>query len=245
MIKVNNIELIEDLYDGVTINNKTILKGLDSFENNLLALLENLRGKKLLWIKLDIKDSSLIPILTQLGFVFYSCNQKDITLVKKLIKSAIIPVAKNHTIGVGAVVINENKLLVIKDCIRDVYRLPGGYIDNEESISVAAKREVLEETGVKIDIESIISLAHSYPSAFDESNFYIVAVAKALSFGINISDTDEITEAKWIDIEEFFNTENIIEYNKEVVKIALEKKGLKIVDKRYFNSSRVQEFFTI
>ena len=85
MIKVNNIELIEDLYDGVIINNKTILKGLDSFENNLLALLENLRGKKLLWIKLDIKDSSLIPILTQLGFVFYSCNQKDITLVKKLI----------------------------------------------------------------------------------------------------------------------------------------------------------------
>ena len=66
----------------------------------------------------------------------------------------------NHTLGVGAVVINsKNEILLIKEIIRnEYYKLPGWHIDDAEMISQALSREVFEETGVVVDFERIISI---------------------------------------------------------------------------------------
>ena len=239
MTKISNftsISLTSDKYDGITIDPSTIPKDIKEFERELLSIIKNIKDKKLLWIKISIEKSHIIALLTKYDFIFHHCNEKDLTMLKKLIKNPIIPTATNHTLGVGAVVIKNNKLLVIKDRIWQKYKLPGGYIDNKENISQALKREVYEETGIKIELDSIVSLGHFSPSQFEKSNLYVVCSAKALSYEINIIDSDEIIEARWMDIDEYFNCEDIHIYNKNIVKTALKDKGLKLETHNYFTN---------
>jgi len=222
------MNLTHDQYDGITIDSSTIPNSIEEFEKELLLIIENSENKKLLWIKLSIEQSQFIPILTKHDFVFHHCNERDITLVKKLIVKPIIPTATNHTLGVGAVVIDDDKLLVIKDRIWQKYKLPGGHIDDSENISNALKREVYEETGIEVEFESIISLGHFSPAQFGESNLYVVCRATALSKEINIIDDEEIMDAKWINIQEYLACEDVHSYNKAIVKNALETIGFKI-----------------
>ncbi|WP_331775228.1 NUDIX hydrolase [Sulfurospirillum sp. 1612] len=222
-----SFELKEDRYDGISITCLNIQHSLLEFEKEIQVILKNLTTKKLLWITLSIEHSKFIPILTQHGFLFHHCNERDITLVKKLIKNPIIPTAVNHTLGVGVVVRHDDDLLVIKDRIWQTYKLPGGFIDDGENISQAVVREVFEETGIDVTFEAITSLGHFLPAQFGESNLYVIAIATPLSTHIDIQDNHEILEARWMNIDEYLNREDVLPYNKAIVKSTLsEKKGL-------------------
>lgn len=223
-----SLNLINDQYDGTTIDGTTIPSSIEEFEEELIYLINHLQNKKLLWIKLQIEDSKYIPLLTSYEFVFHHCNERDITLFKRLIENPVIPTATNHTLGVGAVVIEDNKLLVVKDKIWQKYKLPGGHIDDKENISTALLREVYEETGVKVAFDSIVSLGHFTPGQFNESNLYVICKAQALSKEIDIKDIDEIIEARWLEVETFLSCENVHPYNKKIVETALSNIGFKI-----------------
>ncbi len=240
MTKTSNftsVNLVYDKYDGITIDTDTIPSDIKEFENELISISNNTKDKKLLWIKIPIEKSEIIPLLTKYDFVFHHCDAKNIAMLKKLIPDAIVPTAINHTLGVGAVIIDNNKVLLIKDKIWKQFKLPGGYIDDKENISHALQREVLEETGIKIELQSIVSLGHSYPSQFEQSNLYIVCNAKALSRKISIVDTDEILEAKWMDLDEYFDCEEIHDYNKNLVKAAVKNRGLSRKELDYFSDT--------
>jgi 8-oxo-dGTP diphosphatase len=224
-----SFHLSYDKYDGVTID-AVHCADAAGFESALIQLLERLENKKLLWIKLPIGQSEFIPVLTRHGFTYHHCNAADLTLVRKLVQNPEIPTAKNHTLGVGAVVTDGDKLLVIKDRIWQKYKLPGGYIDDRENISQALAREVREETGIAVAFESIVSLGHFTPGQFNESNLYVVCRAKPLSREINIIDSGEIIEARWMEIEHYLNHDEVVPYNKKIVQSALAGDGLKIDD---------------
>lgn len=221
-----SLDLINDKYDGVII--AQFPDDIKELKEELNYLFDHLENKKLLWIKLNIKDSHIIPLLTGYGFVFHHCNELDITLVKKLIDDPVIPTATNHTLGVGAVVLDDNKLLVIKDRFWQKYKLPGGHIDDRENISTALIREVYEETGVNVEFDSIISLGHFSPGQFNESNLYVVCRAIPLTKEIDIQDTDEIMEAKWLDVNIYLACDEVHPYNKKIVETALQSSGFKI-----------------
>ena len=234
------LNLITDNYDGITIDNSTISQNIDDFELELKTIIKNLKNKKLLWIKVPITKSNLIPLLTKYEFVFHHCNEDDITLLKRLSENPIIPTAKNHTLGVGVVVINDNnELLVIKDRLGKKYKLPGGYIDDDENISTAAVREVKEETGIDVDFTSIIALGHFKPHQFNESNVYIGCLAEAKSSKINIIDDYEIIEARWIDLDEFLNHDEVLLFNKKIVITAIKKDGLKFEHINMFKNRNI------
>jgi 8-oxo-dGTP diphosphatase len=231
--KIGCFNTILDPYNGITIEQSSLPTLKDEFEINLDYLIESTKDKRnLIWIYIDINRSDFIPVATKKGFTFHSCDEKYVLVVKRLIEDAIIPTAANHTLGVGAVVINEqNQLLVIKERISTLgYKLPGGHIDNGEMISTAVAREVKEETGIDVEFDSIISLGHFYPHQFHKSNLYILCIANAKSFEINIEDTKEISEAKWMDINEYLEDENVLSYSKAVVISALEYKGFKLAN---------------
>lgn len=217
-----------DPYNGITIDKNDLPDSKEEFEINLDFLIEEVKNRRnLIWIYIDIKDSDYIPLATKRGFFFHSCEENYTLLVKRLIPDAIVPTAANHTVGVGAVVINDNnEILVIKEKISTIgYKLPGGHIDNGEMISKAVIREVYEETGVKVDFESIISLGHFYPHQFHKSNLYILCICSARTLTIDIKDTKEIVDAKWVDVNEYINDENVLKYSRAIVKTALEQKG--------------------
>ena len=219
---------ILDPYNGITINTQSLPKTKEEFESNLDYLIQEVNYKRnLIWIYIDIGKSDFIQIATKKGFFFHSCDENYILLVKRTIKNAIIPTAANHTLGVGAVVINDkNEILVIKEKISNLgYKLPGGHIDNGEMISTALEREVLEETGIIVEFESIISLGHFYPHQFHKSNLYILCIAKPKTFEINIQDTQEIVDAKWVDVNKYLEDDEVLAYSKAVVFASLEYKG--------------------
>ena len=226
--KIGCFNTILDPYNGITIESKDLPNSKEEFELNLDFLIEEVQYKRfLIWIYIDIKKSDFISIATKKGFFFHSCDENYILLVKRTIKNAIIPTAANHTLGVGAVVINDkNEILVIKEKISNLgYKLPGGHIDNGEMISTALEREVLEETGIIVEFESIISLGHFYPHQFHKSNLYILCIAKPKTFEINIQDTQEIVDAKWVDVNKYLEDDEVLAYSKAVVFASLEYKG--------------------
>lgn len=59
----------------------------------------------------------------------------------------------NRRIAVDAVIIQDNKILLIKRLVepfKDYWALPGGGIDFDETAEEALQHEVIEETGLKI-----------------------------------------------------------------------------------------------
>ena len=241
-----SVDLKEDRYDGVTVEGITE-HTLSEFEAALSELLQSLQGKKLLWIKLPIERSDIIPLLTENGFVFHHCNETDITLLKKLTQNPVVPTAKNHTLGVGVVVLLGNDILVVRDRIHQTFKLPGGFIDDGENISGAVVREVLEETGVHVAFEAVVSLGHFTPAQFGESNLYVIASARPLSREIAIRDKEEILEARWMDVDAYLARDDVLPYNKALVRNALSgSKGLQIdntVELRIKTDTRYELFF--
>jgi len=227
--QIGCFKTILDPYNGITIEQTSLPSTKDEFEINLDYLIEETKEKRnLVWIYIGINHSDFIPLATKKGFNFHSCEEKYVLLVKRLINNAIIPTAANHTLGVGVVVIHENKLLVIKERISNVgFKLPGGHIDNSEMISTAVVREVKEETGIDVEFESIVSLGHFYPHQFHKSNMYILCTAKAKSFEINIEDTEEIIDAKWVSVDDYLRDESVLDYSKAIVETAINQKGFK------------------
>lgn len=225
------IKVIENKYNGLTIDNTTLPENKEIFEEDVVKLVESIKNKKLLWIKISVEKSNFIPILTKLDFEFHHCDEKNLMLVKKMAKDAIVPTTKNYIVGIGAIVFHEGRLLVIKDKFSRGYKLPGGHIEKNESIKNAVKREVYEETGVIIEFESIMNKGHFRNGQFGESNLYIVCTAKALSKKISIQDTSEIQEALWIETEDFLKSDDVNNYNKSVIEAAIKNKELKLIDR--------------
>ena len=85
-----------------------------------------------------------------------------------------------------------------------------------------------EETGIAIEFESIVGIGHFRRGQFGESNLHLVCTAKALSYAININDTAEIMEAKWMEISDFLNSEEVTHYYKSIVRSAINNKDLKL-----------------
>ena len=226
------IEIVNNKYDGVIVDNTTLPDKKDIFQKEILRLIEQLNNKKLLWIKIPIEKSDFIPILANLDFEFHHCDEKNLLLVKKMTSDAIVPTTKNYIVGVGAIVFNEGQLLVIKDRLSTGYKLPGGHIDKNESIKNAVKREIYEETGINVEFESIANIGHFRNGQFGESNLYIVCTAKALSKVITINDSSEIAEARWISPVDFLNSDDVNAYNKSVVEAVLNNKELKLVEQK-------------
>lgn len=109
---------------------------------------------------------------------------------------------------------DKNNILVVKDKYESPelggfgYKLPGGYVDDREHIHIAAIREVKEETGIDTEFESIIAFRHSHNQWWameSMSKLYFCCVLKPLSTTISYQQ-DELTEAKWMDFDEFKKT---------------------------------------
>lgn len=112
-------------------------------------------------------------------------------------------------------VVYQDRTLLHKHRNLDMWLPPGGHIDRDELPHIAAAREVLEETGLTVDI------VHDEPTIFSDNakeipaprhilleninpfhqHIDMIYFARANSFDFN-PDTDESQDLKWFGLEE-------------------------------------------
>lgn len=230
------LKVKEDRYNGLIVESESINASGTLFKVALQKLLEEatLQKKSLLWIDLTSKEAEHIAIALEMGFDFHNCEAKRTTLTYQVTKDAYIPVPPTHTIGVGAVVVNDkNELLMVRDRIHtshSIYKLPGGMLEHSQSLEEGVEREVWEETGITAKMVKMVSVLNSHPFMFNKSNMYIVFQLEAENFEINVVDTGEIEFALWMPLVEFFAHEEMSSFQKNLVKAALDNEGMSMIN---------------
>ena len=66
---------------------------------------------------------------------------------------------KQPRVGIGAVVLKEGRLLMVKrghEPSKGKWSIPGGMIELGETLHEAARREVMEECSIKVEVEHVI-----------------------------------------------------------------------------------------
>ena len=81
-----------------------------------------------------------------------------------------------------------------------VWKLPGGLVENGESIEQAVIREVWEETGVKTKFVSILGFRELLKYQWGQQDLYFVCLLEPENENeeIDIQMPDEIAKADWI-----------------------------------------------
>lgn len=128
-------------------------------------------------------------------------------------------------VGVGAVVINDQRILLVKRKNapkKGKWAIPGGLVELGESLQQAAQREVREETGLTIKAKEPI---HTFDLIERTPNgkilfHYVVVDVLAIYVRGKIRSSDDAADARWFSPEEL----KILEMT-ETTRVLLKKIG--------------------
>lgn len=124
-------------------------------------------------------------------------------------------------ISAGGIVRKDGKILLVKVLSgknRDMWMLPGGFVEPGESIERAAVREVLEETSIEVAIKNITAVRTGIRvwNGDEQTNIYIVFNMDYIS-GMPKPDGIETSDVNFFTIEEIINELNIVGLSKEII----------------------------
>lgn len=103
--------------------------------------------------------------------------------------------------GVGCVVVQDGALLMVqrgREPAKGLWSLPGGRLEHGESLTEAAAREVLEETGIEVEVVDFLGVFE----APGETHFVILDyLARPLAANPPVAGEDA-AEARWVPLNE-------------------------------------------
>lgn len=101
----------------------------------------------------------------------------------------------------GIVVREDGKIAVFNKSNKNEYKLPGGGIEGDEKPEEAFKREVLEETGCKVEIIEELGTTEEYKTLDNFKQISYVFVGKVLEdtkqLNVTQKEKDEGTKLVW------------------------------------------------
>ena len=113
---------------------------------------------------------------------------------------------KNFNIGVKAVITDEDKLLIVKHRTKGFWDVPGGRIDDDETIEETLRREIGEElpTATEVEIGDILHARRMPGVTFpDGAGLALLMYQVSAKFPVGeIAVSDEHSEARWATLRE-------------------------------------------
>ncbi len=103
---------------------------------------------------------------------------------------------------VACIIDTQDRVLLTRRCIAPFcgqWVMPGGKIDQGESILKALHREVMEEVGIEVRVDGLIDV-FEHIGVGERGDHFIILYYRAhpLSFEL-VPNGDEVTEALWVD----------------------------------------------
>jgi len=108
-------------------------------------------------------------------------------------------------VGVGVVITQGDNMLLVKRAAnpdKGLWSVPGGLIEVGERATEAAGREVLEETGLVVDVGPRIGVVDKieYDDSGEVLYHFIIIFYKASVVDGRLNPKDDALEAKWVPI---------------------------------------------
>lgn len=237
-------------FGGVVVEPQELPDSSQEFRSRLRYSMDLWRsdGVLVVWLEIPIKQSDLVPVAVGEGFVYHHAGDGYLLLTCSIVEGSLIPPYASHYIGAGGVVLTEDKeLLVVREKFGfggrpATLKLPGGALRSGEHLADAVVREVLEETGVETEFESVVCFRHWHGYRYGKSDIYFVCRLTPLTREITMQ-TQEIQECIWMPVDEFLGSESVADFNKWIVNAGLKAPGMGITSVVGYPAVGDREFF--
>lgn len=110
-------------------------------------------------------------------------------------------------VGVGAVVVDGSRALVVrraKEPLKGQWSIPGGMLELGEKLRDGLAREVLEETGLVVEVGEVLDVFDSiFPDAEGRTQYHYVLIDYRCTVNSGIARAgSDVSEVRWVKSEE-------------------------------------------
>jgi 8-oxo-dGTP diphosphatase len=109
-------------------------------------------------------------------------------------------------VGVGAVILDAKRVLLVRrgqEPMKGEWSIPGGALELGETLEAAVRREVLEETGLEVEIGAIVEVLDKIVTENGRVRYHYVLIdflCRILGGALRVgSDADDV---RWVSDEE-------------------------------------------
>ncbi len=130
------------------------------------------------------------------------------------------------TIIVGGVVKKDGKYLLVQEAKKECkgkWSIPAGHLELNETIAEGAKREILEECGLEVEITGILHVRKN-------SEWVNIAFSTNIIGGEIRFDKKEILDAKWFSLDDIINMKQDLRDLDWMLKAIIDCENDKIID---------------
>lgn len=130
------------------------------------------------------------------------------------------------TIIVGGVVKKDGKYLLVQEAKKECkgkWSIPAGHLEPNETIVEGAKREILEECGLEVEITGILHVRKN-------SEWVNIAFSTNIIGGEIRFDKKEILDAKWFSLDDIINMKQELRDLDWMLKAIIDCENDKIID---------------
>ena len=132
-------------------------------------------------------------------------------------------------VGVGAVILEKGKILLIKrgsEPNKGLWSIPGGPVRIGETLREALRREVREETGLEVEVNELAFVADEILEFEGARYHYVIVDFFANIKGGELKPGSDAVDARWFNLQEM-EKEDVVDFVRKIAEeVKVGRKGI-------------------